>query len=151
MSNTLRKQLLPFQPAAGRAARRRCRPAIRRAERLASRRAWRPSPQMLAAGLPLSCVSVSTDRCSTPTRTRRRRSPPALGEVAQTLYAFQRDLEARGLDDRVLTLVWSEFGRRPQENASAGTDHGAAGCAFVIGTHAAGTMIGEWHGLSERP
>jgi uncharacterized protein (DUF1501 family) len=48
----------------------------------------------------------------------------------------------------VLTLVWSEFGRRPQENASGGTDHGAAGCAFVMGTRAAGTMIGEWPGLA---
>jgi uncharacterized protein (DUF1501 family) len=48
----------------------------------------------------------------------------------------------------VLTVVWSEFGRRPQTNASAGTDHGAAGLAFVIGTHAAGTMIGEWLGLT---
>jgi uncharacterized protein (DUF1501 family) len=64
------------------------------------------------------------------------------------LYAFQRDLEARGLADRVLTLVWSEFGRRPQENASAGTDHGAAGCGFVMGTRVAGTMIGEWPGLA---
>jgi len=71
-----------------------------------------------------------------------------LGEAAQTLLAFQRDLETRGLADRVLTLVWSEFGRRPQENASAGTDHGAAGCAFVMGTRAAGTMIGEWPGLA---
>jgi len=71
-----------------------------------------------------------------------------LGEVSQTLFAFQRDLESRGLDGRVLTLVWSEFGRRPQENGSAGTDHGAAGCAFVIGTRAAGTMIGEWPGLA---
>jgi len=68
--------------------------------------------------------------------------------VAQTLFGFQRDLEARGLADRVLTVVWSEFGRRAQENASAGTDHGAAGCAFVIGTRAAGTMIGEWPGLA---
>ena len=48
----------------------------------------------------------------------------------------------------MLTLVWSEFGRRPQENASGGTDHGAAGCAFVMGTRAAGTMIGEWPGLA---
>ncbi len=48
----------------------------------------------------------------------------------------------------MLTLVWSEFGRRAQENASNGTDHGAAGCAFVMGTRAAGTMIGEWPGLA---
>jgi uncharacterized protein (DUF1501 family) len=65
---------------------------------------------------------------------------------AQVAYAFQRDLEARGLADRVLTLVWSELGRRPLENASAGADHSAAGCGFVIGTQAAGQMIGEWPG-----
>jgi len=67
----------------------------------------------------------------------------------QTVYTFQRDLEARGLVDRVLTLVWSEFGRRPLENASGGTDHGTAGCGFVIGTQAAGKMIGEWPGLAK--
>jgi uncharacterized protein (DUF1501 family) len=57
---------------------------------------------------------------------------------------------ARGLDDRVLTLVWSEFGRRPEENgdgSSAGTDHGAGGNAFLIGTAAKGRMVGEWPGL----
>ena len=62
------------------------------------------------------------------------------------LLAFQRDLEARGLADRVLTLVWSEFGRRAAENGS-GTDHGAAGIGFLIGTRAAGRMIGEFPGL----
>ena len=43
----------------------------------------------------------------------------------------------------------SEFGRRPLENASGGTDHGAAGCGFVIGTQAAGKMIGKWPGLAK--
>ena len=53
--------------------------------------------------------------------------------AADSIAAFQADLEARGLADRVITLVWSEFGRRPEENDS-GTDHGAAGVGFVIGT-----------------
>ena len=44
--------------------------------------------------------------------------------------------------------VWSEFGRRPNENGSAGTDHGAAGCGFVIGTRAKGDMVGEFPGLA---
>jgi uncharacterized protein (DUF1501 family) len=48
----------------------------------------------------------------------------------------------------VLTLVWSEFGRRPQENGSSGTDHGAAGLAFLLGTGASGTMVGEFPGLA---
>jgi uncharacterized protein (DUF1501 family) len=47
----------------------------------------------------------------------------------------------------VLTLVWSEFGRRAEENGSNGTDHGAAGLAFVLGTRARGRMVGEFPGL----
>lgn len=68
--------------------------------------------------------------------------------TADSLYAFQRDLEQRGLADRVLTLVWSEFGRRAAENGSRGTDHGAAGIGFVIGTAVRGKMIGEFPGLA---
>jgi len=49
----------------------------------------------------------------------------------------------------VLTLVWSEFGRRAEENGSAGTDHGAAGTAFVIGSQVKGGMIGEFPGLGK--
>jgi uncharacterized protein (DUF1501 family) len=71
-----------------------------------------------------------------------------LRETCEGLLAFQRDLEARGLADRVLTEMWSEFGRRPEENGSAGTDHGAAGCAFVIGSKAQGEMVGEFPGLA---
>jgi uncharacterized protein (DUF1501 family) len=48
----------------------------------------------------------------------------------------------------VLTLVWSEFGRRAAENGS-GTDHGAAGIGFVIGTRATGRMVGEFPGLDK--
>jgi uncharacterized protein (DUF1501 family) len=47
----------------------------------------------------------------------------------------------------VLVHVWSEFGRRAEENGSAGTDHGAAGVGFLIGTRAKGTMVGEFPGL----
>lgn len=72
-----------------------------------------------------------------------------LRRTCEGLLAFQRDLEARGLDDRVLVEVWSEFGRRPEENGSAGTDHGAAGCAFVIGSRAKGEMVGEFPGLAQ--
>ena len=43
-----------------------------------------------------------------------------LRETCDGLLAFQRDLEARGLADRVLVEMWSEFGRRPEENGSPG-------------------------------
>jgi uncharacterized protein (DUF1501 family) len=44
----------------------------------------------------------------------------------------------------VLIYVWSEFGRRAQENASNGTDHGSGGLGFLIGTKASGRMIGSF-------
>lgn len=71
-----------------------------------------------------------------------------LRETCEGILAFQRDLEARGLADRVIVEMWSEFGRRPEENGSLGTDHGAAGCAFVIGSKAKGEMVGEFPGLA---
>jgi uncharacterized protein (DUF1501 family) len=67
--------------------------------------------------------------------------------TGDSLLAFQRDLEARGVADRVLVHVWSEFGRRAAENGSAGTDHGAAGVGFLIGTRSKASMVGEFPGL----
>jgi uncharacterized protein (DUF1501 family) len=67
--------------------------------------------------------------------------------ISDTLFAFQRDLELRGVADRVLVQVWSEFGRRMEENGS-GTDHGAAGMGLLIGTQAKGEMVGGFPGLA---
>jgi len=69
--------------------------------------------------------------------------------VSEALAAFQSDVEARGLADRVLTLVWTEFGRRPEGNESNGTDHGAGGLAFVMGTRANGGVLSEYPSLSK--
>ena len=60
----------------------------------------------------------------------------------------QADLEARGVADRVLTFVWSEFGRRPQANDSKGTDHGAGGIAWVQGTQARPGVLTDFPDLS---
>jgi uncharacterized protein (DUF1501 family) len=103
---------------------------------------------MIAAGLPLRCVALEATGQYDTHAGQTTALTPALTTTAASLYAFQRDLEARGLADRVLTLVWSEFGRRAKENGSGGTDHGAAGTAFLIGTQSAGGQIGEFAGLS---
>jgi uncharacterized protein (DUF1501 family) len=73
----------------------------------------------------------------------------SLRSVSQSLAAFQADLETRGVADRVLTLVWSEFGRRPQGNESSGTDHGAGGIAWVQGTHAASGILTDYPSLTD--
>ncbi len=103
---------------------------------------------MIGAWLPLRCVALeAADEYDTHSGEAATLSA-ALQLTASSLLAFQRDLEARGVADRVVTLVWSEFGRRAQENASNGTDHGAAGAAFLIGTRVSGHMIGEFPGLA---
>ena len=47
----------------------------------------------------------------------------------------------------MLTLIWSEFGRRPQDNDSAGTDHGAGGLLLLVGNRANGGIQSEFPGL----
>jgi uncharacterized protein (DUF1501 family) len=56
-----------------------------------------------------------------------------LGELSSSLIAFLDDLKEAKLDDRVLVLAFSEFGRRVEENDSQGTDHGTAGPVFLAG------------------
>ena len=103
---------------------------------------------MLAAGLPIRCAAISSPGEFDTHDNQQDSFAGDLQITADSIAAFQADLEARGLADRVITLVWSEFGRRPQENES-GTDHGAAGAGFVIGTGVRGEMIGEFPGLAQ--
>jgi uncharacterized protein (DUF1501 family) len=103
---------------------------------------------MLGANLPLRCVALTAPGEYDTHSDQPQALADGLDVTAQSLLAFQRDLEARGLADRVLTLVWSEFGRRAEENGSDGTDHGAGGTAFLIGTRVQGQMIGEFPGLT---
>lgn len=65
-----------------------------------------------------------------------------LRQLSEGLAAFKKDLTARGLDDQVLTMTFSEFGRRPNENESAGTDHGTAAPLFVMGRKITGSLHG---------
>jgi uncharacterized protein (DUF1501 family) len=77
--------------------------------------------------------------------THARQSQPhaiLLGELSAALGAFFADLRARGITDRTLVLVHSEFGRRVAENASAGTDHGAAAPVLLL----SGALRGGFHG-----
>jgi uncharacterized protein (DUF1501 family) len=64
-----------------------------------------------------------------------------LREFAAALKAFLDDLAAARLDERVVLLAFSEFGRRVDENASAGTDHGAAGPVFLAGAPVRGGVL----------
>jgi uncharacterized protein (DUF1501 family) len=104
--------------------------------------------EMLSLGLPLKVVALDANGGYDTHDNQNGSLPDDLDMFARSLGAFQADLEMRGLADRVLVHVWSEFGRRPEENGS-GTDHGAAGASFVIGSQAKGTMVGEFPGLAQ--
>lgn len=71
-----------------------------------------------------------------------------LKNLSDGLLAFQSDLEAQGVADRVTTLVWSEFGRRVEENGSSGTDHGTASQTFVVGSNVKGGLYGQYPSLT---
>ena len=103
---------------------------------------------MLAAGLPVRVASLEAPGMYDTHDDQPEALTESLRLTADSLFAFQRDLEARGLADRVLVHVWSEFGRRAEENGSNGTDHGAAGMGFLIGSRVRGRAIGEFPGLS---
>ncbi len=103
---------------------------------------------MIAAGLPLRCVALTPETQFDTHASQTSTFTPGLTLITQAIAAFQADLEARGIADRVLVHVWSEFGRRALENGGQGTDHGAAGVGMLIGTRAAGTMVGEWPELT---
>lgn len=56
-----------------------------------------------------------------------------LKTLADALKAFQDDLAALGFEERVLTVTFSEFGRKVKENGNFGTDHGTIAPMFVMG------------------
>jgi uncharacterized protein (DUF1501 family) len=67
---------------------------------------------------------------------------------SDAVKTFYDDMTQHGLADNVLMLQWSEFGRRPNENASFGTDHGTAAPLFVIGNAVRGGLYGLQPSLS---
>lgn len=66
-----------------------------------------------------------------------------LGRVSDAIKAFQTDLAFLGVDDKVVGMTFSEFGRRIRSNASSGTDHGAAAPVFVFGKQVIGGVTGN--------
>jgi uncharacterized protein (DUF1501 family) len=65
-----------------------------------------------------------------------------LNELGDSIAAFHADLASAGQADRVALLTFSEFGRRVKENASQGTDHGAAAPLFVVGPVRQAGLVG---------
>ncbi|MBM3959848.1 MAG: DUF1501 domain-containing protein [SAR202 cluster bacterium] len=72
--------------------------------------------------------------------------PKLLTDLSRAIADFYRDLEEHDAADNVVILVFTEFGRRVQDNGS-GTDHGAGGGAYLIGNHVRGGLYSEYPSL----
>ena len=66
-----------------------------------------------------------------------------LGAISEAIGAFQNDIKNQDIEDRVIGMTYSEFGRRIKSNASGGTDHGAAAPLFVFGKNVRGGIFGN--------
>lgn len=80
---------------------------------------------------------------------QEKRHAALMQELAEGLAAFMSDLTAHNTADNVVVMTWSEFGRRVEENASQGTDHGAAAPLFVLGAPVQGGIYGEPPNLND--
>ncbi len=63
-------------------------------------------------------------------------------QLSSSISAFINDLKAKNLSDKVIVMPFSEFGRRPYENGSGGTDHGTMSTFYAVGTGLKGGLYG---------
>lgn len=70
-----------------------------------------------------------------------------LKNVAETVDAFMQDLGPKAKE--ITLIVMTEFGRRVEENASLGTDHGRASVMMALGDVDGGKILGDWPGLEK--
>ncbi len=74
---------------------------------------------------------------------------PLLNQLGAGIAAFSDAMKKHGLWDRVLVMTYSEFGRRPRENGSGGTDHGTAAPHFITGGKVKGGLYGQQPSLTD--
>jgi uncharacterized protein (DUF1501 family) len=98
--------------------------------------------QLIDAGFRTKVFYVTLDGFDTHA-TQAAAHAGLLEQLSSSISAFVNDLHAHQQLDRVLLIAFSEFGRRVAENASQGTDHGAAAPMFVAGSHVRAGLIGN--------
>jgi uncharacterized protein (DUF1501 family) len=72
-----------------------------------------------------------------------------LGALGASVKSFLDDLAAAKLAERVVVLVFSEFGRTVKENGSLGTDHGTSGPVFLAGPGVRAGLVGDAPSLTD--
>ncbi len=103
---------------------------------------------LLAAGFPARVYYLSFSGFDTHADQLGRQNL-LLQYFGDAMAGFQNDLERIGLDDRVLTMAFTEFGRRVAENESGGTDHGTATPVWLFGANVVGGLHGRFPDLED--
>ncbi len=105
--------------------------------------------RLIGGGLPTRVFYVSQGGYDTHTN-QIGAHDRLLSELGGSLRAFVEDMKAQGNLSRVMVMTFSEFGRRVSENASGGTDHGAASLMFMAGGKVKAGMLGKYPSLAPR-
>ena len=103
--------------------------------------------KLIGGGLPTRIYYVSQGGYDTHTNqvnTQQR----LLQDLGDSMKAFVDDMKAQGNMQRVLVMTFSEFGRRVNENANGGTDHGAAAPMFIVGNKVKAGLLGRYPSLA---
>jgi uncharacterized protein (DUF1501 family) len=103
---------------------------------------------MITGGMPTRVYYVSLGGFDTHAGERGRHDQ-LMQQLASGVSAFWADMKATGNADRVLMMTFSEFGRRVQQNASGGTDHGAAAPMFLFGPAVKTGLAGKHPSLTD--
>lgn len=103
---------------------------------------------MVEMGSPTRAYSVSLGGFDTHSDERGTQQR-LLTDLDTALSNFQRRLQTTDRGRQVVTMVYSEFGRRVMANASEGTDHGTAGPMFVLGRGVKGGFFGDEPSLAD--
>jgi uncharacterized protein (DUF1501 family) len=103
--------------------------------------------KLIGGGLPTRVYYVSQGGYDTHTN-QIASQQRLLQDLGDSTKAFVEDMKAQGNMQRVLVMTFSEFGRRVNENANGGTDHGAAAPMFVIGNKVKAGLLGQYPSLA---
>jgi len=103
--------------------------------------------RLIAGGMPTRIYYLSLGGFDTHTQ-QAGAHERLLKEMGDAVAAFLSDLKAQGNLGRVSLMTFSEFGRRVKENASGGTDHGAAAPMFLAGGGIQSGLLGQMPSLA---
>lgn len=106
--------------------------------------------RLIRAGAPSRAYFAAQGGYDTHSAQNNPTSHPGLvGELSAAINDFYGYLAANGLSSNVVVMTYSDFGRRVQANSTAGTDHGTASVAFVVGDLVKGGVYGQYPDLNK--